>query len=281
MAFPSTLSTFNQVSPTDRLNSPSHSALHNAVSSAIGQVEAVIGVEGASSVVGTLEYFIKSPDSDGGGHIQTANKGGTGQTSYTKGDLLVATSSSVLAKLAVGASGQTLVASVGAASGMIWANPNGSRVNVNASVFNIQENAVVGEVSVMSVTIPGSTLGTNNAVRATAFINISNVFSSVVARARFGNNLVASVMLRNISASIAGTMTATLMANNNVALQRGILQVNLAPNHLVGAGVTSVIGLYNMNTSSVESSANQTLGLTLMGADTQIAVNGVIVEKIV
>lgn len=281
MAYPSTFSTFNRPSSSDRLNNPSHSALHNTVSSALGQVEAVIGLSGDSSTLGTIIGDLRSPDSNGGGHVQTANKGGTGQTSYTKGDLLVASSSSVLAKLAVGAEGQTLVASVGAATGMVWATPNGSKINVNASVFTIQETATVGEVSVMSVTIPGSTLGTNNAVRATAFININNVVSSVVARARYGNNLVASVMLRNISTSIAGTMTATLMSNNNVALQRGILQVNLAPNYLVGAGGTSVVGLYNMNTSSVESSANQTLGLTLMGADTQIVVNGVTVEKII
>jgi hypothetical protein len=120
MAFPSTLSTFNRPTATDRLNSPSHSALHNTVSSAVGQIEAVIGVEGANSVVGTLEYFIKSPDSNGGGHVQTANKGGTGQTSYTKGDLLVATSASVLAKLAVGNDNAVLQANSSVAAGVQW-----------------------------------------------------------------------------------------------------------------------------------------------------------------
>ncbi len=95
MAFPSTLSTFNRPTPTDRLNSPSHSALHNTVSSALGQVEAVIGVEGSASVVGSLQYLIKSPASNGGGHVQGAAFGGTGQTTFTKGNLLVAQSASV------------------------------------------------------------------------------------------------------------------------------------------------------------------------------------------
>src|SRR3990167_9730614 len=96
--FPSVLSTFNRPSTTSRLDNPSHSALHNTVSSAVGQIEAVIGRNGDNSVAGTLTYQIQSPDSDGGGHVQTANKGGTGQTTYNKGDIMVATSSSVISK---------------------------------------------------------------------------------------------------------------------------------------------------------------------------------------
>lgn len=118
--FPSVLNTFPRPTASDRLNNPSHSDLHNTVSSALGQVEAVIGVEGANSVVGTMMYDIHSPDSNGGGHVQTANKGGTGQTSYTKGDLLVASSTSVLGKLAVGSNDQVLIADSAQASGVKW-----------------------------------------------------------------------------------------------------------------------------------------------------------------
>lgn len=118
--FPSVLNTFARPTASDRLNNPSHSALHNTVSSALGQVEAVIGVTGANSVVGTMMYDIHSPDSNGGGHVQTANKGGTGQTNYTKGDILVAQSTSVLTKLAVGANDTVLVADSGVATGVKW-----------------------------------------------------------------------------------------------------------------------------------------------------------------
>jgi len=120
--FPSIISTFTQVSATDRLNNPSHSALHNSVSSVLTQVQTVIG-QSTSSAVGTLMYDVRSPDSNGGGHVQSANKGGTGQTTYTKGDLLVATSSSVLSKLAVGSDGQGLVVDTLAPSGVKWGNP--------------------------------------------------------------------------------------------------------------------------------------------------------------
>lgn len=119
MPYPSTYSSFNRPTASDRLNSPSHSALHNTVSSAVGQIEQTIGLS-ASSLIGTLYYDIRSPNSNGGGHVQTANKGGTGQTTFTKGDLLVATSSSVLSKLTVGANNQILIANSGAAAGVNW-----------------------------------------------------------------------------------------------------------------------------------------------------------------
>lgn len=122
MAFPSTLSSFSRPSATDRLNSPSHSALHNTVSSALGQVEAVIGVDGISSVVGTMMYDLRSPASSGGGHVQTAVKGGTGQTNFAKGDILVASSTSVLSKLSVGTNGYLVTANSGAATGIQWSS---------------------------------------------------------------------------------------------------------------------------------------------------------------
>jgi len=131
MAFPSTLQAFNRPNATDRLNNPSHSALHNTVSSALGQVEAVIGVDGASSVVGTMMYDLRSPASGGGGHVQVANKGGTGQTSYTKGDILVAQSSSVLTKLAVGSDTYLLQADSSQATGIKWSVSNSSTLGIS------------------------------------------------------------------------------------------------------------------------------------------------------
>lgn len=89
----------------------------------ITQIEAIIGVAGANSVVGTFEYDVRSPASNGGGHVQTANKGGTGQTTYTKGDLLIAQSTSVLTKLSVGTDGQALVADSNQTTGIKWGVP--------------------------------------------------------------------------------------------------------------------------------------------------------------
>ncbi len=118
--FPSVLTTYTNPNPTDRLNSPSHSGIESAQNGGLGQVEAVIGVEGSASVVGSLQYIIKSPASEGGGHVQGAAFGGTGQTTFMKGDILVAQSASVLSKLAAGANGTILSADSNQASGIKW-----------------------------------------------------------------------------------------------------------------------------------------------------------------
>lgn len=139
MAFPSTLSSFNRPNPTDRLNSPSHSALHNTVSSAVGQLEAVIGVDGSNSVLGTVIGDLRSPGSGGGGHIQSANKGGTGQTTFTKGDILIASSSSVLTKLSVPATQKyALIVDSTQPTGLNWGIPGGSPIiRVYTSILTI------------------------------------------------------------------------------------------------------------------------------------------------
>ena len=127
--FPSILNTFSRPTTTDKLNSPSHSSLHNTVSSALGQIEAMIGVVGVNSVVGTLSYDVRSPGSDGGGHVQTAIRGGTGQTTFIKGDILVAQSASVLSKLAVSpVNDYALTTDSSTSSGVKWAGI-GARVS--------------------------------------------------------------------------------------------------------------------------------------------------------
>lgn len=123
--FPSVLTTF-----TTRLNGQVIDAGDvNGVQSGVTQLERVVGAENSASVVGTIQYFIKSPASDGGGHIQSANKGGTGQTVYTKGDILVAQSSSVLTKLSAGTVGQALKVNSATATGLEWAS---AAVNVTS-----------------------------------------------------------------------------------------------------------------------------------------------------
>lgn len=152
MAFPSTISSFPRPTSSDRLDSPSHSDLHNQVSSALAQVETFIGT--TSSAVGTLMYDIRSADSNGGGHVQSANKGGTGQTTYTKGDILVASSSSVLSKLAVSSvQGYALITDSTAVAGVKWGLPGNTPV-----VRTYVASAVTGGSSLLAIWNKPSTL---------------------------------------------------------------------------------------------------------------------------
>ena len=117
--WPSVLSTISDPLATNKLNAPSHSSIETAQNDAIEKLETFIGTQ--ASAVGTLIYNIRATASDGGGHIQVASTGGTGQVSYTKGDILVAQSASVLSKLSVGGNGSALVADSNQSSGVKWA----------------------------------------------------------------------------------------------------------------------------------------------------------------
>ena len=290
MPFPSTLSSLTNPNPTDRLNAPSHSSIESAQNDAIEQLERVIGVEGASSVVGSLEYLIKSPDSNGGGHVQTANKGGTGQTSYTKGDVLVATSSSVLSKLAVGADGTFLKANASVAAGVEW---NAGPGKISASVMNsssIIGQGIATESSVFSITIPGSVLGANNAVRATfkAILAINpGPASSMIARMTYGGGRAASVIVAGVENGSSGNplrggIECLILGNGTTTAQTTII------NPFFGRGIqNSVIGAttsLDFATTSVASDGNQTLGLTWQFCEAsggnQLTPIAVIVEKI-
>lgn len=122
MAYPSTIGSISDPQASDRLNGPSHSGIERDQNTNIEEIQTFIGLtNGATaSAVGTLLYDIRAPGSNGGGHIQAVNKGGTGQTSYTKGDILIASSSSVLTKLAIGNDDQVLVADSSVFTGVKW-----------------------------------------------------------------------------------------------------------------------------------------------------------------
>lgn len=295
MPFPSTLSTFPRPNSTDRLNSPSHSALHNTVSSALGQVEAVIGVEGSPSVVGTLQSLIKSPASNGGGHVQTAPVGGTGQTVFIKSDILVASSPSTLSRLAVGTDGQILSVSSTNSVGIAWVNNSTVKLSTNASMIGIAGT----EVSVLSYSMPGSTLGTNNATRTTAFFTLwdSNPGSSIVAAVQYGGLRVASVLLtQNAGAAAyigAGHITHTMIASS-LGIQRHFLEFDASmqggtnPDKISypqPSALSTVVKAVAMTTSAVDSGATQTLGMTVIaplgpGGGNGLRLSGVVVEKI-
>jgi hypothetical protein len=90
--------------------------------------------------------------------------GGTGQSSYTKGDLLVASGSTVLAKLTVGTNGQVLTADSAEAQGVKWATP------ASGTVLSVSANApltVVSGTTTPVISIPDATTSVKGAVTLT------------------------------------------------------------------------------------------------------------------
>lgn len=233
--FPSILTSYTNPTPTNRLNAPSHSSIESAQNSGLSQLEDVIGVEGANSVVGSFQYIIKSPASNGGGHTQSANTGGTGQTSFTKGDTLVASSSSVLSKLSVGTDGQFISADSTQPTGIRWVN--------NAPIIGF-------------VTTPISVLNTTA---------VTPVYSSVLTTGFFGANT--GVRVKG-NCSIQWTQnqgpTVTAAVNYNSSV---VGMINLSPSYNVSGGGNNLlsfngnweIDVMNMNNKSSQLSVSQVL----------------------
>ena len=86
-----------------------------------------------------------------------ASLGGTGQTSYTKGDILVAENSTTLTKLGVGTNNHVLTADSNQASGVKWAASSGGGTSV--TLTNTDYLTISGQ-AITSNTVPTSKGGT-------------------------------------------------------------------------------------------------------------------------
>jgi len=257
MAYPSAVGTFTNPNPTQRLNSPSQSSIVAALNAAIVEIETFVGT--LSSAVGTLVYDIRSSNSNGGGHIQTANKGGTGQTAYTKGDILVASSSSVLAKLSAGSDGQVLTADTTAQTGLKWGTNNNTlptaRTVVPMPVLPIE---------------PGTTDTVSNVVIDS---NISSVFLgqvvipfsitankiTVLASGPTGNATMDITMYQESGAASVFTVTTSQIGNGTRSV------VTAIPGASIAAGVYYIAVNGNNQGASVETALWNTDGAVLWG----------------
>lgn len=162
MAYPSTVSSFTNPQPTDRLNSPSHSSVESAQNTGLTELQTFVGT--LSSTAGTLIYDIRAAASNGGGHVQGATKGGTGQTTFNKGDILIATNSTTIAKLAVGFDGSVLVANSSVAGGINWSGVpiQAVRVYGTASVLTWNKPSVLSYIIIETIGGGGGGGGSSN-----------------------------------------------------------------------------------------------------------------------
>ena len=288
--FPSVLSTISDPAATDRLNSPSHSSIESSQNDAVEKIETFVGT--LSSAVGTLMYDIRAAASDGGGHVQGANKGGTGQTTFVKGDLLLAQSSSVISKLAIGANSDVLVADSSQQLGVRWGAARIAVSHASVSTFNFDRSSTM---SVLSVNILGSTLGITGVIRATipmivgvgygtegALRGLVN-FNVGYGTSSFWGSVATQTSVGAIMASFAGAFITEIIAASAVGAQRLISR---------GIFVTesinpSVKGFYRSSMIAEESSS--TLGFTVSFRSTSDAISssalgvltdGYIIEKI-
>lgn len=134
-----------------------------------------------------------------------ATKGGTGNTTYTKGDLLAASSSTALSKLGVGTNGQVLRANSAAATGLEWgADYVGTVTSVSGSgAITVTDGTTTPAISVASastsvagvVQLSDSTGTTSSTVAATSTAVKSAYDLAAAAMPKAGGTFTADVTL--------------------------------------------------------------------------------------
>lgn len=295
MPYPSVITTFPQPTASSKLNNPSHSALENLQSSTIGQIETIIGLSGDSSILGTIIGDLRSPDSNGGGHVQTANKGGTGQTVYNKGDLLIGVNSSSLGRLAVGPDNSQLLADSTQPVGIRWASSSSPKIAISGSVVAYTSSTILNETSIINTTVTASTLSTNNAIRGKIFVDGFSANSGTPAfifKTIYGNTVFSSITVGSITAgingSVAGDINFELISSNSQTAQSGIMMSHLFSKRLPYSSNSSFVGMSIFVPANLteDSGANKTLGMTVQAVglvastDTALTVRGWTIDKI-
>lgn len=287
--FPSILTSYTNPTPTSPLNAPSHSGIETAQNSGLSQLEATVGLSGASSTLGTIIGDLRSPASNGGGHVQSANAGGTGQTSFSKGDILVASSQSVLSKVAVGTDGLVLKADSTQTSGVSWSGVVANKVAVNSSTVSIVPATGAGPItsSIFSVAIPASVLSVSNAIRYRAVMSGLTTTDQHRFIVNYGSNTLMSVnFITNIVSPVgwSGTIEGTIVANGSDSSQKAYTAVSFAKDGVaIFPQVSSVMSAVAYGTSSVVSSAPQQLVIQQVTqglANSSIVGQFIVVEKI-
>ena len=134
-----------------------------------------------------------------------ASKGGTGNTSYTKGDLLAASGSTALSKLGVGTNGQVLRANSATATGLEWgADYVGTVTSVTGSgAISVTDGTTTPAISVASastsvagvVQLSDSTGTTSSVLAATPTAVKAAYDLANAALARSGGTITGEVLI--------------------------------------------------------------------------------------
>lgn len=128
--FPTSLDNFSDPTSTSDMSSPSHSALHQNINSAVEALQAKVGVD-SSAVTTSLDY-----------KVAQLNANALQQTIINaKGDLLVGTADNTISILTVGATnGHVLTVDSSEAAGIKWsqtiATPDDDQLIMATQVFS-------------------------------------------------------------------------------------------------------------------------------------------------
>jgi hypothetical protein len=217
-----------------------------------------------------------------------ATKGGTGNTSYTKGDLLAASSGTALSKLGVGTNGQVLRANSATATGLEWgADFVGTVTSVSGSgAISVADGTTTPAISVASastsvagvVQLSDSTGTTSSVLAATPTAVKSAYDLAAAAMPKAGGTFTGDVTLganvglvfegstddtnelRLLAADPTADRTIYLPnADGTLVLSGAIVNADIASGAAISgskivAGTTSVVGVVQLTDSTSSTS---------------------------
>ena len=270
-------------------------AVFNAISaSGGGTVTSVDGSGGTTGLTLTGGAITAAGTLTLGGTLIPAN-GGTGQTAYTVGDILYASSTTALSKLGIGSAGQVLKVAGGVPTWAADANAGGTVTSIVAGT------GLTGGTITTSGTIAVDYAGTNNFILEAQDLSGTNIedgfkilYSDTSNDVSFGNvsdlpftdnvGTVTSVATGNANTiTIGGTAAAPTVAANTAAIAAS--GTNLATADQINTFVTdfgysTTVGTVTNVTAGEgiritgTSTVTPTIGVLYTGATNYIEVNG-------
>jgi hypothetical protein len=179
--------------------------------------------------------------------------GGTGQTTYTKGDILGATGPNALGKLAVGTDGQILQADAASPHGFRWFTLNTAASYLLGSVHtDVTVTGTTTETSLFSIVVPGGAMGINGVLRVRVHIPTNNRTATNSIRLKFGGSNVFAFAYTNATNYENCIYDFEIRNKGSLTSQEAFQTMNRA---------SSASSSYTANTA-INTAINQTLEVT-------------------
>ena len=212
----------------------------NSKISALTSASTIVGTEVLPIVQSSTTVKVAISDLNPGLSTILATKGGTGQTSYAVGDLLYASTTTALSKLADVATGNALI------SGGVGVAPSYGKIGLTTHI---------------SGTLPVANGGTNASTASiTSFNNITG-YTASGATGTTSTNLVFSTSPSVTTPTLVGDVS---LSTGNITQGTAAKGVNFSANTPAAGKTSTLLNWYEEGTWT----PNQGAGLTVVGAFT-------------
>lgn len=189
--------------------------------------------------------------------VRTYERGGTGLSSYTKGDILYASAANTVAKLAIGGYGQVLC--VDATGIPTWTTRSLHKSGTNRGPSTSDLSVFGG-----ALTIAANSLGTANCIRTSIRASLDNSTggsSNYTLKVTYGGTTVGmagpTVAVPNLSANFIYNATVYFFADASASAQKASAVVSSAGNAL-NYGYDSSVAAF-----AIDSTASQAFNIVI------------------